>query len=248
MILLYKRHKKIIPILLNLLLLLMVAACGFERNQGSVFERVDAGRAESDSLLFMNYAERLSYHYSVRSDSVLWYLYALNELAERNSKQLEVLWFIAGIAYEYMNAGEYALALEYYLKAFDLAEDPDIEKSYWTLGMDASPERRRLRLLSNLHFTYGHLMDLTENRNERLNQFRIANQIAIKNDDIINEAYTSDGLAMAYLEKIEPDSALYFINRSIKLYEHLPSRFYYSFTIWIQGNIFMEMGAYDDAI
>ena len=235
------------PALIFLLLLFVFSACGDSRNQSSFFDGGDASRADSDSLLFVQYSERLGYHYSVRSDSVLWYIDELLRLSERNNKQLEVLRLTGSKASAYMNAGEYAPAQEYYLQAFELAQNPEIEKHYWTLGNDDTPEKRRLRLLSNLHFTYGHLMYLAENSEERLNQYRIANRIAIQNDDIINEAYTSDGLAMAYLEMNEPDSALIFINRSLELSEQLPSQFYSSYARWIQGNIYMELEAFDDA-
>ena len=235
------------PEIIFLLLLFLLSACSDGRNQNSFFEDRDANRADSDSLLFVQYSERLSYHYSLQSDSVLWYIDELIELSKRNNKQLELLRFTGSKAFAYMNAGEYAPALEYYLEAFEMAQNPEVENHYWTLGSDVTPEKRRLRLLSNLHFTYGHLMYLTENSDERLNQYRIANQIAVQNDDIVNEAYTSDGLAMAYLEKSEPDSALIYINRSIDLSEQLPTQFYNSFASWIQGNIYMNLQAFDNA-
>ncbi|MFU8861650.1 MAG: sensor histidine kinase, partial [Cyclonatronaceae bacterium] len=234
------------PVFISLSLLFLISACSDQRNQSSFFERGD-GSAVSDSLLFMHYSERLGYHYSVRSDSVSWYIDEMLELSKRNNKQLDVLRLNGSKASEYMNAGEYAPAQEYYSQAFEMAQNPGIENHYWTLGNDATPEKRRLRLLSNLHFTYGHLMYLTENSEERLNQYRLANRIAVQNDDIINEAYTSDGLAMAYLEKNEPDSALIFINRSLGLSGQLPSQFYNSYASWIQGNIYMKLEAFDDA-
>jgi two-component system, NtrC family, sensor kinase len=235
------------PVLISFVLLFLLAACGDHRNQGSVFMGQDAGSAASDSLLFMKYSERLGYLYSIRSDSVSWYIDEMIELSKRNNKQLDALQFIAIKASEFMNAGEYAPAREYYSQAFEMARNPETENHYWRLGNDATPEKRRLRMLSNLHFNYGHLMYLTENSEERLNQYRLANRIAVQNEDIINEAYTSDGLAMAYLDKNEPDSALIFINRSIGLSGQLPSQFYNSFASWIQGNIYMELEAFDDA-
>ena len=235
------------PELILLLLFLLLSACGDGRNKSTVFEWGDTGVAKSDSLLFMQYSERLGYHYSVRSDSVSWYIDEMIDLAKRNNKQLDVLQLTAAKASEYMNAGEYAPAHEYYSQAFEMAQNPEIENHYWRLGDDATPEKRRLRQLSNLHFNYGHLMFLTENSEDRLNQYRLANRIAVQNEDVINEAYTSDGLAMAYLEKNEPDSALIFINRSLELSEQLPNQFYNSFASWIQGNIYMDLEAFEDA-
>lgn len=196
------------PGLIFFSLLFLISACGDHSNQSSFLERGDAGSAVTDSLLFMQYSERLGYHYSIRSDSVSWYIDEMIDLAKRNNKQLEVLQFTALKASEFMNAGDYAPAWEYYIQAFEMAQNPGIENHYWRLGNHATPEKSRLWHLSNLHFNYGHLMYLTENSEERLNQYRLANRIAVQNDDVMNVAYTSDGLAMAYLEKrtgLRPD-------------------------------------------
>jgi|GEM_PF-749579 len=235
-------------LLIYFLPLLFVSSCDGVPSQDFFTEKTVAdSSAVSDSLLFLEYSERYNYHYGMRSDSVSWYLDELLKLSERNNKQLEVLRLLTNKATGLMNSGEYSAALEYYTRAFEMVQNPEIENSYWTLGTDPTPEKRRLRILSFLHFNYGHLMDLTENSEERLNQYRIANQIAVENDDAIIESYTSTALAIAYLEKNEIDSAQIYNRRSIRLSEQLPTQFYTSFTFWVQGNIYMTLEEYDDA-
>jgi len=235
-------------LLIYFLPLLFVSSCDGVPSQDFFTEKTVAdSSAVSDSLLFLGYSERYNYHYGMRSDSVSWYLDELLKLSERNNKQLEVLRLLTNKATGLMNSGEYSAALEYYTRAFEMVQNPEIENSYWTLGTDPTPEKRRLRILSFLHFNYGHLMDLTENSEERLNQYRIANQIAVENDDAIIESYTSTALAIAYLEKNEIDSAQIYNRRSIRLSEQLPTQFYTSFTFWVQGNIYMTLEEYDDA-
>ena len=235
-------------LLIYFLPLFFVSSCDDVPSQDFFTEKTVAdSSAVSDSLLFLEYSERYNYHYGMRSDSVSWYLDELLKLSERNNKQLEVLRLLTNKATGLMNSGEYSAALEYYTRAFEMVQNPENENSYWTLGTDPTPEKRRLRILSFLHFNYGHLMDLTENSEERLNQYRIANQIALENDDAIIESYTSTALAIAYLEKNEIDSAQIYNRRSIRLSEQLPTQFYTSFTLWVQGNIYMTLEEYDDA-
>ncbi len=204
-------------------------------------------QATDDSTRFNLYTKLYSEYSQTDIDSSFYYIEELISLARKNNKKLEEAKLLASKAFQYMNSRQYVQALEYYLEAFDLAENPKIEKYYWTLRENNSPRDERMYLLTNVHFTFGHLMGLTENEEEQSNQYRITKKLAEENNDLYNLAYAHDGLALVHIKKNQLDSALLAVNTSIEILSQLNYKFNESYGKWILGSILLEKTDYEKA-
>jgi signal transduction histidine kinase len=201
----------------------------------------------SDSTLFYQNLDNIRKFYQTNIDSAVHFLDEVLFLARRNNKKLEEIRMVANKAYLLSNAGRFAEALDSYQLAFDLAEDPKSEQYYWTLREGFSPTTERLFMLSNLHFTYGHLMFLTGNKEGRLYHYQEARRIATENNDPLNVGYAESGLAIIHLENGMPDAALLSIQNSLGILRTLENQINTSYAFWIQGNIFMDKKLFDKA-
>ncbi len=203
--------------------------------------------ASDDSTKFDLYTKLFNEYSQTNIDSSLYYIDVLISLARKNNKKLEEAKCLASKAFQHMNSRQYVQALEYYLEAFEIAENPEIEKNYWTLRENNSPRNERMHLLTNVHFTFGYLMGLTGDMEEQLNQYRKTKKLAQENNDRYNLAYANDGLALVYIKKNQLDSALFSVNTSIKILSALDYKFNESYGKWILGSILMEKREYDKA-
>ena len=201
----------------------------------------------SDSLLYRQYISKMVAYEQADIDSVMHYLNEALVVARRNIKRMEELRLLRYAAYNLSNAGRFAESLNHYQLAFELAEDPAIEQHFWSIleGFTASEER--LFQLSNMHFTFGHLMMITGDKEGRRYHYQKSREIAQNNNDLRNMAYAESGLAMIYLELGEVDVAQEYIKSCLETMHQLDARLNMPFANWIQGNIYMHTRQFDSA-
>ena len=236
-------------ILLFVLMILLIMAMFNQLKADSDFQcAADNQQASvSDSVLYHRHLDNYIRYSQLDMEKALHYLDEALAVANRNNKKMEAIRIVATKAYQLSNAGRFAESLEHYQIAFELAENPNSERYYWTIRPGFTPTTERYFQLSNMHFTYGHLMVMTGNKDGRLYHYRKARDIATKNNDLRNMAYTESGLAIAYLDKEMVDSAQMLIERGLAIHEQVENKINESYLLWIQGNILMRAGEYDKA-
>ena len=89
--------------------------------------------SKDDSTL-CNAAIQLYDHYEeLNRDSAFFYADQCVQFSKRNNKKLNEAYSLSRKAYQEINMGRYAKALENLLEAFSISENKENERSYWSI-------------------------------------------------------------------------------------------------------------------
>jgi tetratricopeptide (TPR) repeat protein len=108
--------------------------------------------AANDSMRFALNRRLLSYYVNTNLDSALKYAEIGVRIAQKNNMKLAEAVASSTLAWQLQNKGRYAESLKYYLSAFAIAENPEIEKSNeWNIVEDKPLSYQRLSILAKNH-------------------------------------------------------------------------------------------------
>jgi two-component system NtrC family sensor kinase len=227
--------------------LFLLLACFFGQDvfsQESDKERwlKEIAETDSDSLKYSLYSQIMGLYYPNLVDSSIYYLEKRNELAKQHGKRFEEGINYGAKGFLYMVSGKYGLSLENYLRAFEILENPETEKHYWTFTFEENPRYSRLKILTNFYFNFGHLMRLTENREKQKAYYLKVIALAEENNDPENISYANDGMAFFYLFEKKMDSVLYHIQKSLEIGENVENKVNLGYSKYIHGLILLTLG------
>jgi signal transduction histidine kinase len=232
------------------LFVFLALLCGIHSGFSQNSNRLDSLKKElrlasADSVRFLIAGKLSAAH--LNADSSAYYSKLADEIATRANHRINYANQLGSKGWQLINQGEYALAKATYDLAFEIAENPDNEQ-FWRFSIGPYAEEKRLYVLANLHFNYGHLMGAAENRQQRVAEYRKTYQIASTTDDVLNSVYALAGLAWVHLQNSQLDSARYYIQRAIKVPPHLYNSDNYSTLNYINGSVAFQSRQYDLAL
>lgn len=198
--------------------------------------------ASNDSLRYRANMQAYFYFEETTKDSAIYYNDQALLLARKNNKRLLIARALANKGYQQTAKGMYAEALNNFLQAFAIAEDPKNASSSWLIDRQFSPEKHRLLMLSLIHHMYALLMTATQNPKQEVFHFKEAKRIAegINNIPRIMLADMNLGAAYILLDKI--DSAEIFLDQAKYLTLKFGPRKYLGYIFANLGDIALKRG------
>ena len=173
--------------------------------------------ATNDTISLDNYFKIALYYNEVNSDSSLFYLAQSLPIAQKLKLKLDEAHILENRGFMLTNIGKYPEALESFLQALKIAEDPSSEKITWKLPKDQSPRNKRLSTLGYIYFTMGHLYGATGNSDKQMADYHKAISIAESIRDTALYVGASNSAATTYIILDKLDSAFLFEQRVIDM-------------------------------
>jgi signal transduction histidine kinase len=196
----------------------------------------------------LDVAFKLALFYNeINKDSALFYLAQSLPIAQKLELKLIEAHILENRGYVLTNLGKYPEALESFLQALKIAEDPSSEKNTWGLRTGWTPQGERLSTLGYTYYTLGHLYGATGNRDKQIANYRKAINIAESIQDTSLYAGVANTAATAYLNLNKIDSAFYFAQRAMEiiLKRGLGEGKYYGLYFATMGRIYQAKGDSD---
>jgi signal transduction histidine kinase len=175
-------------------------------------------------------------------DSALTYAEGMVALARKNNKQLAEAASLARKGYQLSAIGKFAPALESLTKAIQLAEDPEIEPSYWLITSPVASDNERLIVLSLAHNMMGVLMARTQNNEQRLFHFLQSRRIAKESKNPGRILIGNMNLGSFYSDIGKLDSALIFAREAEQVALQNNERKYLSSVLTLFADIHLKKG------
>jgi two-component system, NtrC family, sensor kinase len=205
--------------------------------------------ASNDSMRFALNRRLLSYYVNTNLDSALKYAEIGVQIAQKNNMKLAEAAASSTLAWQLQNKGRYAESLKYYLSAFAIAENPEIEKSNeWHVVENKPLSYQRLSTLANIHGSFSGLMERIKDYDKQLfhlkEAIRIAEEIEQKNRIMV----ATNDLGELYLKLNKPDSALMLSVKAEKIGKELNNKIYYCYILVDIGYIYWKKGNKDFAL
>ena len=185
----------------------------------------------SNDTLRLIQLDSLAYGYSeVNSDSSIFFAEKEIILARKLNYKLNEALALNGKGYGLLNMGNYPMALQTLLVAFQLAEDERSEENILPAKYQAasgsyfpsnSPRICRLQVLSWIHFNTGILYENANNSEKELFHYVKALQLANETKNLAAASVSYMNLGRLYLALHKVDSALLFEQRAYELSQQL---------------------------
>ncbi|MDZ7607458.1 MAG: histidine kinase dimerization/phospho-acceptor domain-containing protein [Cyclobacteriaceae bacterium] len=147
--------------------------------------------------------------------------------------------------YTFRRSGNYAQALEYFMKGINIAENQGAEKNIWYLTYfpnKNSPRIARLTILGNLHNDLAGLYWLTGDFEKAISNHLEAIKIAESIDDQVLLSLANMNLGSLIFELNHLDSALVYLKSAQMNVEKSGFRFYSGYILLNIGNVYLKMG------
>ncbi|MEJ8841767.1 ATP-binding protein [Lacibacter sp. H375] len=205
--------------------------------------------AANDSMRFALNRRLLSYYVNTNLDSALKYAEIGVQIAQKNNMKLAEAVASSTLAWQLQNKGRYAESLKYYLSAFTIAENPEIEKSNeWNIAEDKPLSYQRLSILANNHVQFSWLLGRIKNYDKQLFHLNEAIRISEETENKYRLMVATNDLGALYLKLNKPDSALLFSIRAEKIGKELNDKIYYCYILVDLGYIYWKKGNKDLAL
>ncbi len=205
--------------------------------------------ASNDSIRFALNRRLLSYYGNTNQDSALKYAEIGVQIAQKNKMKLAEASASTTLAWQLQIKGRYSESLKYYLSAFALAENPEIEKrNEWHIVEGKPLSYQRLSILANTHNQFSGLMNRIKDNDKQLFHLKEAIRIAEESGNKYRLMVATNDLGRLYLKLNKPDSALLFSVRAEKLGTELNDKIYYCYIPVDLGDIYQIKGNKDLAL
>jgi tetratricopeptide (TPR) repeat protein len=188
--------------------------------------------ASSDSLRFYLNRQLLSYYSNTNLDSALKYAEIGVQIAKKNTMKLAEASASTTLAVQLQSKGRYAESLKYFLSAFAIAGDPEIEKrNEWQLVQGKPLSYQRMSVLANNHNQFSGLMGRIKNYDKQLFHLNESIRIAEESGNKYRLMVATNDLGRLYSKLNKPDSALTLSIRAEKLGAELKDKIYYCYIL-----------------
>ncbi len=194
--------------------------------------------AHNDKERFELYRQFLIYYDHVNIDSALYFSEKCLVLAQNNNNRLSESEALAFKGWNLLRLGRYAPALQCFIQAFEIAQDPKSEKYTWDLGNNAPLRKMRLANLALTHNMFAHLMGATDNISQQIVHFKKAKKIA-------EEIGDSNFIGIVDLNLIafnKLDSALSFEKNAEHILIQTGQKRFLSYAFSCKGDIYFKKG------
>ena len=198
---------------LKIILLLLPVVSNAQRDLTDSLRKIFFN-SKSDSVLCDAAIHLYDYYEELNRDSALFYADQCVQISRRNNKRLNEAYSLSRKAYQEINMGRYANALENLLEAFSTSENKENERSYWSIHPLSTESQKRLYALSCTHHIFGILMRETKNIDQQILHFKEAKRIAVEINSPARSVLGSLNLGRIYLELGKLDSALFHENEA----------------------------------
>ena len=237
--------KKIFNIILLLWLPVLVWA---QSQQDELDRRYLALKNAANDTIRLDISFNLALFYNeINFDSALFYLGQSLPIAQKLNLKLIEAHILENRGFILTRMGNYSEALESYLLALKIAEDPSSEKITWGLQSGRTPRTERLSTLGYTYYTMGHLYGTTGNTDKQISNYRLTVNLANSIQDTSLYIGASNSLVNVYLNLHKIDSALLIQQRVIDLTkERGIGRSKYDGLYFINlGTIYLEKGDFN---
>ena len=198
--------------------------------------------AKDDSALYEAAIHLYDYYEELNRDSAFFYGDRSVLVSRRNGKKLNEAYSLSRKAYQEVNMGRFAEALNSLLSAFSISEKKENENSYWSAHPLRQETQKRLYALSCTHHIFAILMRETRNMEQQIVHFKEAKRIAVEINSPARSLLGSLNLGRVYLEKGRLDSALLYENEAEEIARSSGREKYLSGILLYKGTIYMKMG------
>ena len=217
-------------------------------------------RAEvsQNDTLRMILLDSISYAYSeTNPDSSYYYSEKGRRLSQKLGYKLNEAFSLNGMGYALLNMGNYPRALQTFLTALELAEEPKNEKNvppdkYRILAMpgnfNVNQHFFRLQVLMWIQFNMGILYENTGNTQKQLYHYRSALELATQTNDQPALGTITMNLGRLYLSMKKPDSALIFEQKAYDIARQINMQDYGGSVLLNLGRVYLATGQEDTAI
>jgi signal transduction histidine kinase len=207
--------KKIFKIILLLFLPVFVWS---QSQQDELDRRHLALKNAANDTIRLDISFKLALFYNeINRDSALFYIAQSLPIAQKLSLKLIEAHILENRGFVLTNLGKYPEALESFLQALKIAEDPSSEKITWGLKTGWTPQRERHSTLGYTYYTLGHLYGATGNTEKQMTNYRKVLSMAESNLDTSLYVGVSNTMAIAYITLNKLDSAFLLEQRVIDI-------------------------------
>jgi two-component system NtrC family sensor kinase len=208
--------------------------------------------AQHDSIRYKIFGKLSDFYTEKKVDSALFYIEECLSIARRNNKKLNVAASLNGKGLFLRHKGLYSESLQCYLEAFEIANDPSSEKSFWPLPMwiftsDNTPKNSRLVLIGNLHMQMANLFIRTGNNDLCVYHFARAEQIGRATQSHYFLYYLYATMGIAYKNMNKPDSAMLIVQKGLALSKQFGFKENVSRLLTYMGEIYSARSQIDTA-
>jgi len=199
--------------------------------------------SSKDDSVLCNAANHLyDYYEELNRDSAFFYADQCVQISKRNNKKLNEAYSLSRKAYQEINLGRYANALENLLDGFSISENKENEKYYWLIDPLRTESQKGLYTLSCTHHIFGILMRETKNTEQQILHFKEAKRIAVEIKSPARSVLGSLNLGRIYIELGKLDSALFHENEAEMIARSSGREKYLSAIFFYKGIISKNMG------
>jgi len=238
--------KSFLKIASLLLLPAVIAAQPDNQKLASLYRALS--NAVNDTARMEIYSSLGSYFSLENRDSSEYYLEKALPIAIRLNLKLNEASILNAMGILQMQQEQFAKSLEYYLRAINIAKDPNVEKTIWHLMPGQSPTQARMLEMSYSYDFIGLLNAYTgnwiDNINNQLKNYREAGKYAIASGNEAQIASVKFHMGIAYMNAGKLDSALLFIKEAQSVFLELKDPQLGRTKIY-QGETYQRMGDFD---
>ena len=198
--------------------------------------------SNDDSMRYQAALRIYDYYEELNRDSAFYYGDQSVLISRKHNKKLNEAYSLSRKAYQEVNLGNYAEALNSLLTAFSICENKDNEKYYWSIDPLKAESQKRLYALSCTHHIFGILMRETKNMEQQLIHFREAKRIAVEINTPARSLLGSLNLGRIYMELGKFDSALIHENEAERIARSSHRNKYLSGILFYKGAISKSTG------
>ena len=177
--------------------------------------RIALGNAANDTIRMDVYDQLVYYFSEVNADTSL--LYAEKELQTARQLNLKIYELNALMyqGYAFISLSNYPKALESFLKAQKIGEDPACENTVWHFSNSLTPHEVRIGLLNTNQYFLGVLYAIVGNRDKQIASFLNAKSYAESIRDTAAIGFVYWQLGGDYQNRGKLDSALLFAQKTL---------------------------------
>jgi len=242
---------------ISLLLLLPAFVEAQHNNKQLDSLRMVLSNATNDTIRMDVYDQLAYYFYEVNPDSSLLYAEKELQIARQLNLKIYEANALAHEGYDFTNLINYPKALESFLEAQKIAEDPACEKTVWHFAINQTPREVRISLLNTNQYLLGLLYATVGNRDKEVSSFLKSKSYAESIQDTAGIGFVIWQLGVDYLDLGKLDSALLFGQKTLFYFSksnisfrnrRYGGRTYVGWVYSFIGDVYQRKGNFDSSL